>query len=1004
MPGTRSSTSPPPIGGDPASRVTPPGSKPQDFHQLMRYRIMDVLLVASPYDSFVLEEAGQIGERMVGEFRNLDLHYGPGLTTVATGREALELVSGPSRFNIVVCGLHLDDMDGAELARKVRELDRDIPVVLLAFDARQMKDFTRNRELSAVERMFLWQGDARILLAIVKYVEDRRNVVPDTRSMGVQVILLVEDNVRYYSSFLPAIYAELLHHSRRLVSEGVNVSDKIMRMRARPKILLCTSYEEAWRAFTQFQDDVLGVISDIEFPMDGAAAPDAGLELARRLRATWPDVPVLLQSSSPDHWVGAYDVGASFLLKGSPTLLADLRRFMIDYLGFGDFVFRDPDGTTVGRAHDLKTLEDRLAAVPASSIRYHGERNHFSSWLKARTEFALADALRPRKLSDFRDAEGMRRWLIDAIASYRRSRSLSVVADYQRDGFDPQHSFQRIGGGSLGGKARGLAFMRMLLGRQQVARGLGAVIVSVPSAVVLATDVFDRFIDDNDLREFATHSTDDQVIERRFLAARFPDDVREDLAAMLRVVTVPLAVRSSSLLEDSQHQPFAGIYETFMVPNRGDTLAERLSALIAAIIRVYASMFSRTAKEYLRATPYRLEEEKMAVIVQRVVGAAHGERFYPDFSGVARSHNFYPAHPATTDDGVAAVALGLGRSVVAEGNCLRFCPRYPQHLQQHASVKSMLASAQRTFWALQLEGEGEGEGGGQRAAAAAQHGSEVQLPLSVAEADGTLAAVASTYSHENHAIYDGISRAGVRVVTFAPVLKQEQFPLAPLLERLLAIGRWGMGGPVELEFAVDLRRRELAFLQLRPLALSQESEELILDDVTAAELIGRSDHVLGNGRIDDLHDVVVVDQRAFDRASSRRTAAEVAQMNAALAGRPYLLIGVGRWGSSDPWLGIPVSWEQISGARVIVEAGFADFVVTPSQGTHFFQNLTSFNVGYFTINAGEETGGGAFIDWQWLAAQPAVSETSSVRHLRFAEPVIVKMNGRKNQGVIYKPR
>lgn len=1018
MAGARFPSDPPPAFA--ADARPSPGSSLQDFHQLMRYRIMDILLVASPYDSFVLEEAGQIGERMVGEFRNLDLHYGPGLTTVSTGREALALVTGPSRFNIVICGLHLDDMDGAELARRVRDINRDIPVVLLAFDSRQMKDFALHHELSAVERLFLWQGDARILLAIVKYVEDRRNVVPDTQSMGVQVILLVEDNVRYYSSFLPAIYAELLHHSRRLVSEGVNVSDKIMRMRARPKILLCSSYEEAWEAFSTFQDDVLGVISDIEFPMAGQPSPSAGLELARNLRTHWPDVPVLLQSSSPEHWVGAYDVGASFLLKGSPTLLADLRRFMVDYLGFGDFVFREPDGTTVGRAHDLKTLEDRLAAVPASSIRYHGERNHFSSWLKARTEFVLADELRPRKMSDFSDAEGMRRWLIDCIASYRRTRSLSVVADYQRDGFDPQHSFQRIGGGSLGGKARGLAFMRMLLGRQQVAQGLGTAVVTVPSAVVLATDVFDRFIEDNDLRDFATHGSDDAVIERRFLASRFPDDVREDLAALLRVVEYPLAVRSSSLLEDSQHQPFAGIYETFMVPNRHGTLADRLSKLIEAIIRVYASMFSRNAKEYLRATPYRLEEEKMAVIVQRVVGTAHGERFYPDFAGVARSHNFYPTHPATTDDGIAAVALGLGRSVVSEGNCLRFCPRYPQHLPQLSSVKSMLSSAQRTFWALQLGEIGGGSGGGERGGGSGggdggsgggggergvEHGCEVQLPLSVAEADGTLAAVASTYSHENNAIYDGVSRAGVRLVTFAPLLKHNQFPLAPLLERLLAIGRWGMGAPVELEFAVDLRRRELAFLQLRPLAISQESEELTIGEVSPGELIGRSDHVLGNGRIDDLHDVVVVDQRAFDRAASRRTAAEVAQMNAALSGKPYLLIGVGRWGSSDPWLGIPVSWEQISGARVIVEAGFADFTVTPSQGTHFFQNLTSFNVGYFTINSpGSEAAGAGFIDWPWLAAQPAVSETSCVRHLHFEEPLVVKMNGRKNEGVIYKPR
>ncbi len=970
----------------------------------MRYRIMDILLVASPYDSFLLEEAGQIGERMVGEFRNLDLHYGPGLTTVATGQEALALMRGPSRFNIVISGLALADMDGAELARRVALEGGDVPVVLLAFDARQMKDFVLRRDLSAVERLFLWQGDARILLAIVKYVEDRRNVVPDTQSMGVQVILLIEDNVRYYSSFLPAIYAELLHHSRRLVSEGVNVSDKIMRMRARPKILLCSSFEEAWEAFVRFQDDVLGVISDIEFPQEGALSPDAGLELARRLRTTWPDVPVLLQSSNPEHWVGAYDVGASFLLKGSPTLLADLRRFMVDSLGFGDFVFRQPDGTTVGRAGDLRTLEEMLAAVPAASIGYHGERNHFSSWLKARTEFVLADELRPRKMADFSDAEGMRRWLIDTIASYRRARSFSVVADYQRGGFDPEHGFQRIGGGSLGGKARGLAFMRTLLGRQRVTSG--DVEVTVPSAVVLATDVFDRFIEDNDLRDFALHASDDSLIEARFLAARFPEDVCEDLAAMLGVVDYPLAVRSSSLLEDSQHQPFAGIYETYMVANRHGAPAERLRQLVEAIVRVYASMFCSKAREYLRATPYRLEEEKMAVIVQRVVGRAHADgdggsaRFYPDFSGVARSHNFYPVPPATTDDGIAVVALGLGRSVVDEGNGLRFCPRYPQVLPQSSSVRETLANAQRTFWALDLR---------HGLVAGADGRSEVQHGLEIAEADGTLAAVASTYSAENDAIYDGIARAGVRLVTFAPVLKRGRFPLAPLLERLLAIGRWGMGTPVELEFAVDLARRQLAFLQVRPLALSQESEELVIEEVADEQLICRSAAVLGNGRLDDLYDVVVVDQRAFDRATSRRTAAEVARKNAELAGRPYLLIGVGRWGSSDPWLGIPVTWDQISGARVIVEAGFADFAVAPSQGTHFFQNLTSFNVGYFTVNPGSAAAGAAsFVDWEWLtsqAAEPTVGPAGScVRHLRFSTPILVVMNGRKNEGVIYKPR
>jgi CheY-like chemotaxis protein len=981
--------------------VTVPGSRLGDFHQLMRYRIMDILLVASPYDSFVLEEAGQIGERVVGEFRNLDLHYGPGLTTVSSGREALALVREATRFNLVISGLFLGDMDGAELAREVHRANPEVPVVLLAFDAKQMKTFQRNHDLSAVARIFLWQGDARILLAIVKYVEDRHNVLPDTQSMGVQVIVLIEDNVRYYSSFLPAIYAELLHHSRRLVSEGRNLSDKIMRMRARPKILLYSTYDEAWQAFNEFQDDVLGVISDIEFPQRGELTADAGIQFARAVRERWPDVPVLLQSSNPDHWVGAYDVGASFLLKGSPTLLADLRRFMVDYLGFGDFVFRLPDGSTVDRAGDLKTLEDKLAVVPASSIHFHAERNHFSSWLKARTEFALADELRPRKLTDFVDAEGMRRWLLDAIGAYRRARSLSVVADYDRDGFDPRHDFQRIGGGSLGGKARGLAFMRMLLGRRHVAEGLDRVEVTVPSAVVLATDVFDRFLEDNDLRDFAMHSADDEAIERRFLRARFPADVREDLRALLARVSYPLAVRSSSLLEDSQHQPFAGIYETYMVVNRG-ALATRVDRLIEAIVRVYASMFSRSAKDYLRATPYRLEEEKMAVLIQRVVGAAHGERFYPDFSGVARSHNFYPSHPVTTDDGIAAVALGLGRSVVTEGNCLRFCPRYPLHLPQLSTVEDVLANSQRRFWALDLRepAAGDAAAGERRAGSGAAAQRETEYPLSVAEDDGTLGALASTYSVENDAIYDGISRLGVRVVTFAAVLKHEQFPLARMLDRLLAIGRWGMGAPVEIEFAVDLRKRELAFLQLRPLAISQESVELTIEAVEPELLLCSSGTVLGNGRIDDIFDIIVVDQRAFDRADSRRTAAELGLYNAELEGRPYLLIGVGRWGSSDPWLGIPVSWDQISGARVIVETGFADFKVTPSQGTHFFQNLTSNNVGYFTV---DQHNSEELVDWTWLASQPAVRQTAAVRHLRFTEPIVVKMNGRKSQGVIYKP-
>jgi CheY-like chemotaxis protein len=972
-------------------------SRLQDFHELMRFRIMDILLVASPYDSFILEEAGQLSERVVGEFRNLDLHYAPGINGVSTGAEALELARATGRFQLIVSALHLGDMSGAELARRVKQAGLQIPVTLLAFDNRELKDFLSRNDVSSVERIFLWQGDARILVAIVKYVEDKLNVAHDTGTVGVQVIVVVEDNIRYYSSFLPAIYAELLHHSQRLSSEGVNVAQRIMRMRARPKILLCSNFEEAWQAFTSYEDAVLGVVSDVEFPRAGRWSPEAGLELTRMIKERWPDVPVMLHSSRPENEPQAAAVGADFLLKGSPTLLADLRRFMLANFGFGDFVFRLPQGLEVGRADDLKALEELLRGVPAESIAYHAERNHFSKWLKARTEFALAHRLRPRKVSDFRSIEDLRRTLIDSIVEYRRRRSQAVVADFDAETFDLSGDFYRIGGGSLGGKARGLAFVRLLLSESRVDEDLSDLTVSIPPAVVVGTDVFDRFLDENDLRHFAIRSTDDAEIQSRFQAGQFPGETRADLAAYLGRATYPLAVRSSSLLEDSQYQPFTGVYETFMLPNTHASLDVRLEHLLEAIKRIYASTFSAQAKAYIRATPYRLEEEKMAVIIQKVIGSQHGPRFYPDFSGVARSHNFYPTGPHAPGDGIAAVALGMGRTVVEGANCLRFCPRYPSHLVQFSSVSDVLENSQRSFWAMELEAQPEN----------ANRMRETRFSLEAAEEDGTLAALASTWSADNDAIYDGVSRHGVRLVSFASILKHGAFPLPELLARLLDLAAWGMGSPVEIEFAVNLSApagapREFGFLQVRPMALTRETEELEIGSVEPQLVLCRSSNVLGNGRIEDVRDVVVVDRHRFDRALSHQTAQEVGQFNTDLvqAGRPYLLVGVGRWGSADPWLGIPVRWEQISGARAIVEAGFKDFKVTPSQGSHFFQNLTSFNLGYFTLNP---DAGDGFVDWDWLAAQPAVRETSCVRHLHLERPLVIKMNGKRNEGVILKP-
>lgn len=964
-------------------------SRVHDFQDLMRHRIEEILLVASPYDAFILEQDEQLDERGLTE-----LDHMPDITAVSSGAEALALAVREPRSRLILTTSHIGDMSAVDLARKVRDARPGIPVVLLAYDSGEVSAFaTRPETRDVIDSAFLWQGDVRLLAAIVRSVEDRLNVEHDALGFGVQVILLIEDNVRYTSSFLPVIYDELLAHSHRLLSEGMNLSHKRMRMRARPKILLCRTYEEALEAFEKYREEILGVVSDVEFPQNGARSPEAGLDFARAVRGQVRDVPVVLQSFRKENEALAISAGASFLLKGSPVLLHDLRRFMIEYFGFGDFIFRLPDGMEVGRARDMKELGERLAEVPAASIAYHAERNHFSKWLKARTEFALARRLRPERVTDFATHEALRRSLIGAIGSYRRDQNRTLVVDFDRQTFDAAGSFSRIGGGSLGGKARGLAFVRALLSEHRLADRFPNVEVSVPASVVLGTTVFDRFLDENSLRDFAINSLDDDELLERFRSAPFPRDALHDLGSYLSRVKEPIAVRSSSLLEDSQYQPFTGVYDTVMLTNQGE-LPERLERLVLAIKCVYASTFSRRAKSHLRATPYRLEEEKMAVILQRIVGARHGERFYPDFAGVARSYNFYPVPPMSAVDGIAAVALGLGKAVVEGERCVRFCPRAPRQVLH--SVTDVLEASQTGFWALDLTGGNDAEGT-----------REMRFGLGVAEADGTLAAVGSTFSAENDAIYDGVSRSGVRVVSFAQVLKHDAFPLAPLLATLLKIGSDGGNAPVEIEFAVNLSvprsaPAEFGFLQMRQLAPSRELEELDVSGVERDALICRTGQALGNGKFEGVKDLVVVDLHRFDRTKSFEAAQEVARLNEQLLrrGTPYLLVGVGRWGSRDPWLGIPVTWEQISGARAIVEAGLPGFKVEPSQGSHFFQNLVSFDVGYFTVDS---DGADGFVDWEWLSEQPAVSEVGAVRHLVFEEPLMVKVNGRHHEGVIFKP-
>ena len=976
------------------------GSRLKSFQRLMHYKIRDILLVASLYDNYLFEEDGRLYELIRQEFQVLNLSHPPEITHVTGGTEALEILASEDHFDLIITTLHIEDMNVIRFAQKIREAGITVPIVLLAYDNKERRELVTNYDTSIFERIFIWQGDYRLLIAMIKHIEDRRNVENDTLTVGVQSIILIEDNVSFYSSYLPIIYTEILNQSTRLISEGLNISHRFLRMRARPKILLCTSYEEALAYYEQYQEFILGVISDVNFKHNGVKDPEGGFTFAKLVKSQHEDIPILLQSSNAEFAERAREIGVSFLQKGSPRLLHELRQFMMEHFGFGDFVFRTPDGREVGRANNLKTLEEQLQVVPDESILFHAERNHYSNWLKARTEFWLAHRLRPRKVSDFASVAELREELIQSLRKYRGMQQRGVITEFRKDSYDPGNSFARMGTGSLGGKGRGLGFINTLISNYNLRDKYPDVEIAVPSAVVVATDVFDRFLSENHLETFALSATDDAEIHQRFLEAPyFPQDIVGKLREFLELMQEPLAVRSSSLLEDSQYQPFAGVYQTLMLPNNHPDIERRLADLLRSIKLVFASTFSKRAKDYMKATAYRLEEEKMAVIIQRMVGSRHHERFYPDFAGVAKSYNFYPVPPQKSTDGIVHVALGLGKTVVDGGNAVRFSPKYPRHLLQFFSTLETIRNAQQDFLALNLT---PGLDGGPQPDDFVE-----EYDLSKAEEDQTLFYVGSTYSPENDSVYDGVSRSGKRIVTFAPILKHHIFPLAEILELILDMGTWGMGTQVEIEFAVNMNvppgaPKEFALLQIRPLVLSLEMEELDVDTVGQEDLICQSQQVLGNGVIKDLHDVVVVDIQQFERANSKEVALEVSALNSKLveAKRPYVLIGVGRWGSLDAWLGIPVTWDQIAGAVVIVESGFKDFNVTPSQGSHFFQNITSFRVGYFTVNAFSNLG---FIDWDWLREQRAAEELQFTRHLHFDEPIVAKINGRKNLGIILKP-
>lgn len=967
------------------------------FQELFPYRVQELLLVCSLYESFILEEDGLVADLIVSEYQELNLSHAPRVWHVPTGAQALELIK-QRPFDLVITMTGLGDMPVPAFAEGVKKIRPDLNVVVLTDEPREVASYSNIDKRGAIDRIFMWYGDAKILLAIIKHVEDQLNAEHDTKVGNVRVIILIENSMRFYSSYLPLIYTELMKQTQALMAEGINPVHKLLRMRARPKILLAETFEQAWEYYVKYRANVLGVISDIRFSRNGVADSAAGLEFARLVKKDSPQMPVLLQSSDASHERAATELGAYFLHKKSLRLLQELRSFILNNFGFGDFVFRMPDGGEVARAADLRDMIEKLQKVPDESLLFHAGSDHFSNWLMARTEFELAARIRPRKVSEFADAASVRKYLIDTFAEFYERSQAGVIADFSRRRFSRAVSFVRIGGGSIGGKARGLAFINALLKRHDVRHRWPSVRVAVPNAAAIGTEVFDAFLEEHRLDEVIVRDMDDDELARAFLAAPLPQAVLNDMTAFLECVRCPLAVRSSSLLEDSHGQPFAGIYRTYMIPNNHPDAAVRRDRLSDAVKLVYASTYFRAARLYQEATGHNFEEEKMGVILQEIVGAPYGGRFYPNFSGVARSYNFYPLGRLKPEDGVACVALGLGKMVVEGGEMLMFSPRHPRVLPQFTTVDDLFANSQRHFYALDMAHPGP-----HLSADADQN--LVNCDLDAAEQDGTLTSLGSTYSVQDEAVYDGIARSGPRLVTFAHVLKSGVFPLADILTFLLEIGHQAMACPIEIEFAVNMRSDPMQFgvLQIRPTVSDEACEPVSLEDVDHRKLVCYSPHTMGNGYIRNVRDVVFVRPERFDSAHTRLIAGEVGRINESLkkAGRPCILIGPGRWGSADHWLGIPVTWEHISSAQAVVETSLHNFVVTPSQGSHFFQNLTCFRVGYMTVNP---TAGGGFVDWEWLNNQPAAAETGFLRHITCEQPLEVRLDGRTRCGMIFKPQ
>ena len=972
--------------------------KDTSFVNLMTKRIFNVLLVANPYDAFMLEDDGRIDEKIFIEYMNLSLRYPPRFTQVSTEEETwMELQN--TNFDLVIVMPGTDNSDTFDIARSIKVKYPNIPLVVLTPFSHGITARMEHEDLSIFEYVFCWLGNTDLLVSIIKLVEDKMNLEHDIKEVGVQMILLVEDSIRFYSSVLPNLYKFVLKQSREFATEALNEHQRTLRMRGRPKIVLARSYEEAMHLYNRYEKNVLGVITDVRYPREGMIDPIAGIRLMEEIRKRDPFMPLILQSSESENRRYAARYEASYVDKNSKKMNVDLRDVVSGNFGFGDFIFRNPVTLEeVARVRNLKELQNIIFSIPTESLLYHVSRNHVSRWLYSRAMFPPAEFLKQISVEDVNDTDVLRKIIFEAIVKYRKMKNQGVVAIFQRDRFDRYSNFARIGECSLGGKGRGLAFIDNMVKHHPEFSEFENATVAIPKTVVLCTDIFDEFMDTNNLYQIALSDVDDETILQAFLNARLPDRLMEDFLAFFNVVNSPIAIRSSSLLEDSHYQPFAGIYSTYMIPNLEDK-NEMLRMLSDAIKGVYASVFYKDSKAYMQATSNVIDQEKMAVILQEVVGTQYGDRFYPSISGVARSLNYYPIGDEKAEEGTVSLALGLGKYIVDGGLTLRVCPYHPTQVLQTSEMEIALRETQTSFYALDLTNKGENF--------SLDDGFNLlKLPVKEAEKDDALQYIASTYDPYDMVIRDGIYPGGRKVITFANILQHDVFPLSRILQLSQEYGQREMRRPVEIEFAVTLNQKEKSgtfyLLQVRPMVDVKADLAEDLNLISEDKLLLKSFNSLGHGVMEDIYDLIYVKTDGYNAGNNPTIAYEIEKMNRKLLdeGKHYVLVGPGRWGSSDSWLGIPVKWPHISAARVIVEAGLTNYRVDPSQGTHFFQNLTSFGVGYFTINAYMNDG---IYRQDFLDTLPAIEETTHLRHIRFDKPVVVKMDGKKKIGVVTIP-